>query len=165
MIRQPDEITQGIFLGGISENKNWYIVNKIKAVFNVSDIENNDKPDDIDYYHETLKDFSDDERIYHITLKIIQLIHKYRSEGENIFIHCQMGVSRSATILAAYYMIYHNLSMEDTLDMLNVKRNIICPNLGFCIFLHNLEDNIIINCKTVEEKLNKLRNYIESQKI
>ncbi|KAF8474902.1 protein-tyrosine phosphatase-like protein, partial [Kalaharituber pfeilii] len=48
-----------------------------------------------------------------------------------IFVHCAMGISRSATVLTAYLMKTRNLSAEDALRLISDIRPIICPNLSF----------------------------------
>lgn len=48
-----------------------------------------------------------------------------------VFVHCAMGVSRSATIICAYLMWKHRISREDALKWLREGRPRATPNKGF----------------------------------
>ena len=52
-----------------------------------------------------------------------------------VFVHCQHGVSRSATIVIAYLMWKQRLSYDDALDALRLCRPTINPNIGFACAL------------------------------
>lgn len=51
-----------------------------------------------------------------------------------IFIHCQAGVSRSATI-AASYLIEEGMSFTETMNLLRNRRSCVQPNFGFEMYL------------------------------
>jgi len=52
-----------------------------------------------------------------------------------VFVHCQHGVSRSATIVIAYTMWRHGLSYDEALDAVRNARPTINPNIGFACAL------------------------------
>ena len=72
-----------------------------------------------------------------------------RTSGGKIFIHCQAGVSRSATIVIAYIMTMEHKRLADAYEFAHVvgvcafsesyflhsfvksKRLVVSPNLGF----------------------------------
>ena len=59
------------------------------------------------------------------------------AQPENkILVHCQKGVSRSASVVTAYIMAKEKICPEDALEIVLRKRNIICPNDGFMEQLH-----------------------------
>jgi hypothetical protein len=62
---------------------------------------------------------------------VINFIHKARSEGKNVYVHCQAGISRSATLLTAYIMSHFGVGMVDALGHIQRRREAICPNEGF----------------------------------
>ena len=48
----------------------------------------------------------------------------------NILIHCYAGISRSTTVLIAYLMRNHGISLDIGLDLVRSKRWFIYPNSG-----------------------------------
>lgn len=47
-----------------------------------------------------------------------------------ILVHCAVGVSRSATLVLAYLMLYHRLTLVEAIKKVKDHRGII-PNRGF----------------------------------
>ncbi|KAL7889864.1 hypothetical protein AOLI_G00021220 [Acnodon oligacanthus] len=65
-----------------------------------------------------------------------QYVHQALSTaGAKIFVHCAVGVSRSAALVLAYLMIYHNYTLVDAILKVKEKRWIF-PNRGFLKQLH-----------------------------
>jgi dual specificity phosphatase 12 len=60
----------------------------------------------------------------------IAFIQETYKAGGRILIHCQAGVSRSATILAACLMKSKNINRDDALAIIRKKRSV-APNTGF----------------------------------
>ncbi|XP_032922738.1 dual specificity protein phosphatase 13-like [Catharus ustulatus] len=60
------------------------------------------------------------------------------SPGGKVFVHCAMGVSRSATLVLAFLMIRENMTLVDALKAVSAHRNI-CPNSGFLSQLQDLD--------------------------
>ncbi|KAL5261651.1 hypothetical protein ACHWQZ_G007372 [Mnemiopsis leidyi] len=58
-------------------------------------------------------------------------IKSCRDQGGKILIHCQMGVSRSASTTIAFIMKEYEQSLKDTLHQTKSKRNCVKPNPGF----------------------------------
>ena len=58
-------------------------------------------------------------------------IHEAVSSGGKVFVHCMAGVSRSATVLAAYLIRFHGLSPDEAIALLIERRPIVNPNPGF----------------------------------
>ncbi|XP_013410303.1 dual specificity protein phosphatase 12 [Lingula anatina] len=56
-----------------------------------------------------------------------------------VLVHCAAGVSRSATITAAYLMRKHNIGVEEALGKIEEKRHV-GPNPGFMQQLHLFEE-------------------------
>lgn len=55
--------------------------------------------------------------------------------------HCVQGVSRSATLVIAYLMIKHHMTVQDALRLVRSKREI-CPNPGFLQQLCDLNEQL-----------------------
>uniref|UniRef100_A0ABI7XUR6 Dual specificity protein phosphatase 26 n=1 Tax=Felis catus TaxID=9685 RepID=A0ABI7XUR6_FELCA len=58
-------------------------------------------------------------------------IHRALNQpGGRILVHCAVGVSRSATLVLAYLMLYHHLTLVEAIKKVKDHRGII-PNRGF----------------------------------
>lgn len=58
-------------------------------------------------------------------------IHQHIMSGGVVLVHCQAGMSRSATICIAYLIQHHHLSLVAAHAVVKSAREIICPNAGF----------------------------------
>ncbi|XP_034353968.1 dual specificity protein phosphatase 13B isoform X3 [Arvicanthis niloticus] len=58
-----------------------------------------------------------------------------------VLVHCAMGVSRSATIVLAFLMIFENLTLVDAIQTVQAHRDI-CPNSGFLRQLQVLDNRL-----------------------
>ncbi|KDQ58506.1 hypothetical protein JAAARDRAFT_34319 [Jaapia argillacea MUCL 33604] len=65
----------------------------------------------------------------------ISFIQTERDKGRGVLIHCQAGISRSATIAAAYLMYAKNLDATAALDIIRKARPHAQPNDGFIMQL------------------------------
>jgi len=68
----------------------------------------------------------------------ISAIHSARMRGVNVLVHCDMGISRSSTIIMAYQIWLAAHRIENTMppvdyliDSLRQRRGIVNPNPGF----------------------------------
>uniref|UniRef100_A0A665TLI9 Dual specificity protein phosphatase n=1 Tax=Echeneis naucrates TaxID=173247 RepID=A0A665TLI9_ECHNA len=58
--------------------------------------------------------------------------------GGRVFVHCLMGVSRSATLVLAFLMIAEGLTLKEAVAAVRSHRDI-CPNSGFLQQLRSLD--------------------------
>jgi len=61
-------------------------------------------------------------------------VHTFLSKGSSVLVHCERGVSRSATIAIAYLMRYHHpniMSLEAAYTHVKSRRPPVQPNPGF----------------------------------
>lgn len=52
-------------------------------------------------------------------------------KGGSVFIHCQAGISRSASFVIAYVMKEMNLDFNSAFTLVKNQRSVVNPNLGF----------------------------------
>ncbi|NWY57357.1 DS13B phosphatase, partial [Chionis minor] len=60
------------------------------------------------------------------------------TSGGKVFVHCAMGVSRSASLVLAFLMIHEKMTLVDALKTVSAHRDI-CPNSGFLSQLRDLD--------------------------
>jgi len=62
--------------------------------------------------------------------------------AKKLFIHCEVGVSRSATLATALLMQSHAQTFFDAYTQLRVRRPGVLPNIGFASQLQHLEHTL-----------------------
>lgn len=72
---------------------------------------------------------------------------EFIDNAEKIYIHCQAGVSRSATVVIAYLMWKMKMKYRDAHKYVLTKRRIISPNEGFVKQLKKFENEVFENKK------------------
>jgi protein-tyrosine phosphatase len=75
----------------------------------------------------------------------IEFIESIRNGDGKVLVHCQAGVSRSATICIAYLMNHLRISMEQAFDYLKSRRSVISPNINFMCQLLDYEAQLNIS--------------------
>ncbi|XP_008427992.1 dual specificity protein phosphatase 13B [Poecilia reticulata] len=65
-------------------------------------------------------------------------IRAAQAMGGRVFVHCLMGVSRSATLVLAFLMIAEGLRLQEAVAAVRPHRDI-CPNPGFLLQLRCLD--------------------------
>uniref|UniRef100_A0A3B4GYW3 Dual specificity protein phosphatase n=1 Tax=Pundamilia nyererei TaxID=303518 RepID=A0A3B4GYW3_9CICH len=70
-----------------------------------------------------------------------EFIHQALTSGGKVFVHCAVGVSRSAALVLAYLMIHHHLSLLSSIRCVQQKRWIF-PNRGFLRQLIDLDQKL-----------------------
>uniref|UniRef100_A0A8C0U2V0 Dual specificity phosphatase 1 n=1 Tax=Cyanistes caeruleus TaxID=156563 RepID=A0A8C0U2V0_CYACU len=61
----------------------------------------------------------------------IDFIDSVKNEGGRVFVHCQAGISRSATICLAYLMRTNRVKLDEAFEFVKQRRSIISPNFSF----------------------------------
>ena len=65
-----------------------------------------------------------------------------------IFVHCEAGVSRSASLVIAFLMKSEGLSFMDAFELVRSKRFQVLPNIGFASQLQRLEHELQPNSRS-----------------
>ncbi|NXV11735.1 DS13B phosphatase, partial [Cepphus grylle] len=76
------------------------------------------------------------------------------TSGGKVFVHCAMGVSRSASLVLAFLMIHENMTLVDALKTVSAHRDI-CPNSGFLSQLRDLDIKLNEERKGARESATK----------
>ena len=64
-----------------------------------------------------------------------------------VLVHCQAGISRSATICLAYLMMKKRVKLEEAFEFVKQRRSIISPNFSFMGQLLQFESQVLApNC-------------------
>lgn len=66
------------------------------------------------------------------------------SPGSSILVHCVHGISRSPTIVLAYLMQGHGLSLNEAMEHVRSRRLVISPNFGFLYQLKEYEQRLML---------------------
>lgn len=67
-----------------------------------------------------------------------------------MFVHCQAGISRSATICLAYLMRTNRVKLDEAFEFVKQRRSIISPNFSFMGQLLQFESQVLASssCST-----------------
>ncbi|KAL4623014.1 hypothetical protein GN956_G19997 [Arapaima gigas] len=63
--------------------------------------------------------------------EVFEFIEEAHQSGRGVLVHCQAGVSRSATIVIAYLMKHTLMTMTDAYKYVRSRRPAVSPNLNF----------------------------------
>ena len=102
-----------------------------------------------------------DQLIHKQSPAVIEFIDNAREENVNnkVFVHCQAGISRSATCVIAYLMARENMTLKEAFLHTKECRNQIGPNLGFMEELMKYEKDLF---QTTETTFSMIDYYIAS---
>ncbi|XP_020784081.1 dual specificity protein phosphatase 1 [Boleophthalmus pectinirostris] len=80
----------------------------------------------------------------------IEFIDSIRNKGGRVFVHCQAGISRSATICLAYLMRTNRVKLDEAFEFVKQRRSIISPNFSFMGQLLQFESQVLAtsSCST-----------------
>ena len=139
---KPDLVVKKMYISSIRVAQNLSILRKlgITHVLTVCPMRPTHFPG-IEYKVVSISD-SPDQRIDLKFPECFEFIRYALESGGKILIHCFQGVSRSASIIIAYLMTYHDMSFIQAVNFLKQKRIIINPNFGFMEQLRNYAKKI-----------------------
>ncbi|XP_003965676.1 dual specificity protein phosphatase 4 [Takifugu rubripes] len=76
-------------------------------------------------------------------LEAIEFIDSVRDASGRVLIHCQAGISRSATICLAYLMKRKRVRLDEAFEFVRRRRSIISPNFSFMGQLLQFESQLL----------------------
>jgi len=122
-------------------------------VLNVSDNIENFHPDKFSYTRLALPDEAEADIANHFQ-EAFRIIDSAVLRGERVLVHCQLGVSRSATIVIAYLMHHKQWTLKQAYDYVRSRRRQVFPNGGFWKQLAKHEQHIHSDKADFQSSLN-----------
>jgi protein-tyrosine phosphatase len=143
----PDKITEHIYLGKANSAQNLETLQSIGIthILMVGYDLTAYFPKNIIYEHIELDD-KENSAIDKFFFYAAQYINQVISNNGKILVHCQAGVSRSASIVIAYLMISQKISYNEAFLLCKKGRPCINPNKGFVNKLKQLESITMHSC-------------------
>ncbi|XP_036427699.1 dual specificity phosphatase DUPD1-like [Colossoma macropomum] len=97
-----------------------------------------------------------DSRDFNISRFFYPTAHFIRSaltlSSGKVLVHCARGISRSATLVLAYLMIYEGLTLSEAIQAVRSHRSIL-PNAGFLQQLRELDTELSLQRQTANRSL------------
>lgn len=136
---QVAQILPGLLLGAQDVAKDLARLRRLGVthILNVATGIPNCFPADFTYKRLNIRDHPDMD-IRHYFDDCFKFIDQGRREGW-VYVHCNAGISRAATICIGYLMSRHNMRLEDAINKVKDARPIISPNEGFLRQLRSFE--------------------------
>ena len=127
-------IVDQLYLGNSCNARNYYELenNKVGLIINSSPCISNYFQNEFEYYNVKVEDISGADILCHLDNTVTKM-HEFieNNPQKSVFVHCFMGSSRSATIIIAYLMKYHNYNLRDALNFVKEKREVVNLNQDF----------------------------------
>lgn len=129
---KPSQIFDYLFLGSewnaanieeLQKNNVGYILNVTREIDNFF-------PASFAYMNIRVYDVEATDLLSHWA-DTFNFINHARKSGQAVFVHCKMGISRSASTVIAYAMKQYHWPLEVALAYVKERRSIIKPNEGF----------------------------------
>ncbi|XP_069091758.1 dual specificity protein phosphatase 4 [Pleurodeles waltl] len=83
-------------------------------------------------------------------MEAIEYIDSVKGCQGRVLVHCQAGISRSATICLAYLMMKKRVKLEEAFEFVKQRRSIISPNFSFMGQLLQFESQVLATSCAVE---------------
>ncbi|KAM9622426.1 dual specificity protein phosphatase 4 isoform 2-T2 [Trichechus inunguis] len=83
-------------------------------------------------------------------MEAIEYIDAVKDCRGRVLVHCQAGISRSATICLAYLMMKKRVRLEEAFEFVKQRRSIISPNFSFMGQLLQFESQVLATSCAVE---------------
>jgi len=128
-VEGPDQILQRLYLGDRGDGQAEWLMQDL-GITHVLNVHNNCKsPSDdcgFEYLHEPMSDFGD-ESLKEFLPKVMPYIVRGLASGK-VFVHCHLGVNRSATVVICYLMLHQRFTLRRAYLHTKAMRPRICPH-------------------------------------
>ncbi|KAH7522383.1 hypothetical protein FEM48_Zijuj07G0132500 [Ziziphus jujuba var. spinosa] len=139
----PTKIEEGLFLGsvGAANNKDALKALNITHILTVAKSLGPAYPNDFVYKVVNVMD-KEEENLKQYFDECFNFIEEAKRMGGGVLVHCFVGRSRSVTIVVAYMMRKHGMSLSQALDHVKSRRQQASPNAGFISQLEDYEKSL-----------------------
>ncbi|XP_040996150.1 dual specificity protein phosphatase 1 [Juglans microcarpa x Juglans regia] len=139
----PCKIEEGLFLGsiGAANNKNALKSLNVTHILTVANSLSPAHPNDFVYKVINVTDREETD-IKQYFDESFDFIDEAKRLGGGVLVHCFVGKSRSVTIVVAYLMKKHGMSLSQALEHVKSKRPQAAPNSGFISQLRDFEKSL-----------------------
>ncbi|KAK0046021.1 dual specificity protein phosphatase 12 [Biomphalaria pfeifferi] len=128
-----DCIVEGLYLGGVMAALNEHDL-QVKNVTHILSVDEKPLPEILtskySYKHVFALDLYDF-NLLDLFPECFLFIDQAREGRGTVLVHCQAGISRSSTVVAAYLMQKHLVTKDKALEIIAAVRHFIRPNDGF----------------------------------
>ena len=135
------------YLGTGHQATDWRVVRDLKLthIINVSVEHQCFFPDRIKYLHLELEDKEEVSIIDQFEKTIHFMNTAFADSSSRILVHCNLGISRSSSLILAYLMKTYNATLFEAFKYVKNRRPIVCPNIGFLHQLLEFEHELFSN--------------------
>lgn len=135
----PDEIIQGLYLGN-TYARDPYVLDAL-GITNIVTANGEPLMKDAEKYKNLGVRWFDntDQNLFPEIVDLVDFMHEKLQNKQKVLVHCTAGVSRSASVVILYLMVYYNLTYDEAYNYVKSKRPIIDPNPGFAHQLRQFE--------------------------
>ncbi|KAJ7689404.1 hypothetical protein B0H17DRAFT_937233 [Mycena rosella] len=130
-----DEIIPGLWVGDLPSATHTATLKENKIFSILSAMRGRVTINETFIRHQILLDDTADADILVHFIPAITFIQSELDKGRGVLVHCQAGMSRSVTIVAAYLMYTQKIDPETALDIIRKARPNVEPNPGFLLQL------------------------------
>lgn len=139
----PCQIEEGLYLGSAGAANNKAVLKSLNVTHILTVANSNLPPHPNDFLYKIIKVTDQvDSNITQYFDDCFNFIDEANNLGGGVFVHCFAGKSRSVTIVVAYLMKKHGMSLSQALEHVKSKRPRAAPNSGFISQLENYEKTL-----------------------
>ncbi|PIA24986.1 hypothetical protein AQUCO_13500007v1 [Aquilegia coerulea] len=142
----PCQIEEGLFLGSLAAalNKDALKSLNITHILTVAQSLKPACPNEIVCKKIEVADRPESDIAQHFD-ECFDFIEEAKKMGGAVLVHCFAGKSRSVSIIVAYLMKKHRMTLSQALEHVKSKRPQAAPNAGFLLQLQNFEISLGVN--------------------
>ncbi|KAG9110285.1 hypothetical protein FRC07_008219 [Ceratobasidium sp. 392] len=153
-----DEVIENLWVGDFGAATSLELLEEAGVKYVVSCMRGKVRVHETMRRHQIPLDDTEEQDVLSYLPATIAFIQSALASGDGVLIHCMAGMSRSATIAAAYLMHSQGLDPTGALELIREVRPVIEPNPAF---LHQLEVFHAAYCKVTKRDKNIREYYLE----